>query len=104
LDPDHVAAEGARQFGFAQSEIYEQELVAMLDTLAAMRYLAAERQASQQVVRLMPYGAIIFSTSSTTRTSWCCGFCTGYKTGSNCFESPFAEPIKAPIYRWLPGA
>ena len=57
MDLDHVAAEGARQFGFAQSEIYEQELVAMLDTLAAMPYLAAERQASQQLVRLMPYGA-----------------------------------------------
>ena len=29
----------------------------MLETLAAMPYLAAERQASQQVVRLMPCGA-----------------------------------------------
>lgn len=29
----------------------------MLDTLAAMPYLAAERQASQSVVRLRPCGA-----------------------------------------------
>lgn len=56
-DLDRVAADGALKFGFAQSEVYEQELAAMLDTLAEMPYLAPERQASQQSVRLMPCGA-----------------------------------------------
>ena len=56
-DLDHVAAEGARKYGFSKSERYEQDMVAMLDTLAAMPQLAPERQASQQVVRLMPCGA-----------------------------------------------
>lgn len=56
-DLDRVAAEGALRFGFLQSEIYEQELVAMLDTLADHPYLASERQASRNLVRLMPYGS-----------------------------------------------
>lgn len=47
VDIDRVAAEGALRFGFLQSETYEQELVAMLDTLASHPYLAAERQASR---------------------------------------------------------
>ena len=56
-DLDRVAASGALHFGLAQSEAYEQEFVAMLDTLADMPYLAPERQASQQTVRLMPCGS-----------------------------------------------
>jgi toxin ParE1/3/4 len=55
-DLDRVAAEGALRFGFLQSETYEQELVAMFDTLADHPYVAAERQASQSLVRLMPCG------------------------------------------------
>ena len=56
-DLDRVAAEGAIRFGFLQSEAYEQELVAMLDTLAAHPHMASERQASQSLVRLMPCGS-----------------------------------------------
>ncbi|MET3924091.1 type II toxin-antitoxin system RelE/ParE family toxin [Devosia sp. 2618] len=56
-DLDGVARDGALRFGFVQSEAYERELVGMFDTLAAMPYLAVERQASQSVVRLMPSGA-----------------------------------------------
>lgn len=52
-----MAADGAIRFGFAQSEVYEQEMVAALDRLAAMPYLAAERQASGGSVRLMPCGS-----------------------------------------------
>jgi toxin ParE1/3/4 len=56
-DLDVIAAEGARQFGFKQSEIYERRLVDMLDTLAGNPRLAAERLASQSIIRLMPVGA-----------------------------------------------
>lgn len=56
-DLDRLAADGAVRFGFEQSEVYEQKLVATLDALAAMPYLGPERQASQQVVRLMPSGS-----------------------------------------------
>jgi toxin ParE1/3/4 len=56
-DLDRVAAEGAVRFGFLQSEVYEQELVALLDTLAAHPHMARERQASQSLVRLMPCGS-----------------------------------------------
>ena len=56
-DLDHMAADGAIRFGFVQSEVYEQDMVAALDRLAALPYLAAERQASQGSVRLMPCGA-----------------------------------------------
>jgi toxin ParE1/3/4 len=56
-DLDRVAAEGALHFGLAQSEVYEQELATMLDTLAEMPYLGPERQASRQAVRLMPCGS-----------------------------------------------
>ena len=56
-DLDRVAAEGALRFGFAQSEFYEQEIVAMLDALADHPRMASERQASQSVVRLMPSGS-----------------------------------------------
>lgn len=55
-DLDRMAAQGALRFGFVQSEAYELELVTMLDTLADMPYLASERQAARQMVRLMPCG------------------------------------------------
>jgi Plasmid stabilization system protein len=38
-DLDRMAADGAIRFGFAQSEVYEQEMVAAFDRLAAMPYL-----------------------------------------------------------------
>lgn len=57
VDLDRMAADGAIRFGFAQSEVYEQEMVAAFDRLAAMPYLAAERQASRGSVRLMPCGS-----------------------------------------------
>ena len=56
-DIDRISAEGARQFGFRQSERYELQLVDMLDTLADNPRLAAERPASRGVVRVMPVGA-----------------------------------------------
>lgn len=56
-DLDRVAAEGALRFGYTQSEVYEQEIVAMLDTLADHPHMASERQASQSLVRLMPCGS-----------------------------------------------
>jgi len=52
-----MAADGAIRFGFAQSEVYEQEMVAAFDRLAAMPYLAVERQTSHGSVRLMPCGS-----------------------------------------------
>ena len=56
-DLDRMAAEGALRFGYSQSEVYELEIVAMLDTLAVHPYLTSERQASQSFVRLMPCGS-----------------------------------------------
>lgn len=56
-DLDRMAAEGAVRFGFVQSEVYEQEMVATFERLAGMPYLAAERAAANSVVRLMPCGA-----------------------------------------------
>lgn len=57
VDLDRVAAEGALRFGYAQSEVYEQEIVGTLDALADHPYMASERQASQSLVRLMPCGS-----------------------------------------------
>ena len=57
VDLDRMAAEGAARFGMVQSEVYEQQMVATLDSLAGMPYLAAERVAANSVVRLMPCGS-----------------------------------------------
>ncbi|UXN75000.1 type II toxin-antitoxin system RelE/ParE family toxin [Devosia sp. A8/3-2] len=54
---DHIAAEGAKQFGFAQSEVYELQLVDMFDMLAANPYMAVERYTAAGSIRLMPVGA-----------------------------------------------
>lgn len=56
-DIDHIAEEGAKQFGFVQSEVYELQLVDMFDTLAANPYMAAERHSAAGSIRLMPIGA-----------------------------------------------
>lgn len=56
-DIDHIAAEGAKQFGFAQSELYELQLVDMFDMLAANPYMAVERHSAAGSIRLMPIGA-----------------------------------------------
>ena len=56
-DLDVVARWGAKRFGYAQSEAYEQQLVEMFDMLAANPYVAQERRAQQSMVRLMPCGS-----------------------------------------------
>ncbi|WP_375452238.1 type II toxin-antitoxin system RelE/ParE family toxin [uncultured Devosia sp.] len=56
-DLDQIAAEGARQFGYRQSEVYEIRLGEALDNLAANPYLGPERQTSSGTARLMPCGA-----------------------------------------------
>lgn len=53
-DLDLIASWGAQTFGYRQSEKYESRIASMFDTLAANPRIASERQASRQVVRLMP--------------------------------------------------
>jgi toxin ParE1/3/4 len=55
-DLDWIAAEGARQFGYQQSERYERELADALDLLAEMPHLGVERSTGSENVRLMPCG------------------------------------------------
>jgi toxin ParE1/3/4 len=52
-----IAAEGARQFGYKQSEKYERELVDALKLLAAMPHLSAERSTGSEIIRVLPCGA-----------------------------------------------
>mgnify|MGYP001094546055 CR=1 FL=1 len=56
-DLDRMAAEGALRFGYAKSEAYEREIVAMLDALAMHPNMAPERQATHSLVRLMSCGS-----------------------------------------------
>lgn len=99
-----MAADGAIRFGFAQSEVYEQEMVAAFDRLAAMPYLAVERQTSHGSVRVMPCGShnilyIVENEDVIIPVS-----CMGCKTGSISSNAPFAPTAKPPISWLLPGA
>ena len=57
VDMQHIAEDGLIDFGEHHARKYTVKLLDMFDTLAAMPYLAQERQASFRVVRLIPCGA-----------------------------------------------
>ena len=57
VDMQHIAESGMIDFGEHHARKYTVSLLDMFDTLAAMPYLAQERQASSQVVRLIPCGS-----------------------------------------------
>ncbi|MBE0581392.1 type II toxin-antitoxin system RelE/ParE family toxin [Devosia sp.] len=57
LDMQHIAEDGMLNFGDNHARQYTSKLIDMFERLADMPYLAAERQASQQTVRLMPCGS-----------------------------------------------
>lgn len=57
FDMQRIAEDGIINFGVRHAQDYIIQLLDMFDGLAETPYMAAERQASQQVVRLMPCGA-----------------------------------------------
>lgn len=55
-DLDQLAAEGAMQFGAAQSSRYVGELVSRFETLAIHPYMAAPHEVDGLQLRLLPSG------------------------------------------------
>jgi len=53
-DLSEIGLSGAIAFGMPQSRRYVMRLIDMFETLAAHPEMARERQASRQIVRLMP--------------------------------------------------
>ena len=57
LDMQHIAEQGILNFGSTHARAYIASMLDMFETLAAHPELAAEREASQSKVRIMPCGA-----------------------------------------------
>ncbi|UJW87359.1 type II toxin-antitoxin system RelE/ParE family toxin [Devosia sp. SL43] len=57
VDMQHVAEDGILNFGDNHARMYTLKVVEMFDQLAAMPYLARERQAANSLVRLMTCGS-----------------------------------------------
>jgi hypothetical protein len=100
----HIAEQGILNFGSTHARAYIASMLDMFETLAAHPELAAEREASQSKVRIMPCGAHHVVYSFKIKMSWCSVYCMACKIGSICSSFPFARLPKRPILPLLPGA